>query len=434
MASQEIVIQMLRFFLNLDKRWAKRLSKFPLFIFMVLILTLNSFSQTEYWIHPQDTDPQITTWLDSHYVCINTDIANKNVLFLFLTGSYGKPKNTQFITRSAANLGYYAINLTYPNTWTVGSFCKDSEDPDCYEKVRLEIIDGQDRTDKVDISRSNSIENRLIKLLLYLNTRHPEQNWAQFLTASNEIIWSKMIVAGFSQGGGHVGVIAKYHTVKKVIFFASPKDYSDYYDSPAAWLFDAHITPAEKYFGFNHVEDKLDKQLQNWSALGMPDSNHVINVDTSTYPYENSHRLVTNEEPRVEGKYHSCVVKDKTTPLSVDGTPLFQPVWDYLIANSDTVVNVISSEPQFPSNFHVRFYPNPFNPFTTFEFFLPKTSVVLLSVYSINGKLVNQLINRILAPGYHKVLFDGSQLCSGIYFYKIQAGKMTRAGKIILIK
>ena len=306
------------------------MNKFIGFILLFLSLYAYSFSQTEYWIHPQDTDSKISAWLDSHYVCINTDVVNQNLLYLFFSGSYGKPKKTQLITQAAANNGYYSINLKYPNSWTVGSLCNFSKDPECYEKVRLEIIDGQDRTNKVNVNRSNSIENRLIKLLIYLNTNHPEQNWSQFLTASDEIIWSKIIVSGFSQGGGHAGMIAKYHHVSRVIFFASPKDFSDYFNAPAAWLYDTHITPAEKYFGFNHFGDNSAEQLEIWSALGMPDSVHVINVDSCGYPYEASHQLLTHKDLCVERKYHACVVTDNATPLLIDGTPLFKDVWRYL--------------------------------------------------------------------------------------------------------
>lgn len=421
------------------------MNKLTGFVFFFLALQAYSLGQTEYWIHPHDTDPQISAWLDSHYVCINTDVVNQNLLYLFLPASYAKPKNTQLITQAAANNGYYSINLMYPNSWTVGSLCNFSEDSECFEKVRLEIIDGQDRTNKVNVNRSNSIENRLIKLLIYLNNNHPEQNWSQFLTASDEIIWSKIIVSGFSQGGGHAGVIAKYHLVGRVAFFASPKDYSDYFNAPAAWLYDTHMTPAEKYFGFNHFEDGPAEQLEIWSALRMPDSAHVINVDSCGYPYESSHQLITHEEPRVEGKYHACVVTDNATPLLIDGTPLFKDVWRYLFSVSDTAVSIISRESHYISDYQIRSYPNPFNSTTIIQFQIPEQSSVRLSIFDLRGRKITELMNEVVSAGKYHIKWKGRDdsgniVSSGIYFSKvsIRSGTATRlfnkTNKLILIK
>ncbi len=413
-----------------------RLNSFVLFFFA---LYAYSFGQTGYWVHPQDTDPQISAWLDSHYVCINTDVVNQNLLYLFLPASYAKPKNTQLITQAAANNGYYSINLKYPNSWTVGSLCNSSEDPECFEKVRLEIIDGQDRTNKVNVNRSNSIENRLIKLLIYLNTNHPEQNWSQFLTASDEIIWSKIIVSGFSQGGGHAGVIAKYHLVNRVAFFASPKDYSDYFNAPAAWLYDTHITPAEKYFGFNHFEDGLAEQLEIWSASGMPDSAHVINVDSCGYPYEDSHQLITHEEPRVEGKYHACVVTDNATPLLIDETPLFKDVWRYLFSVSDTVVSIISRESHYLSDFQIRSYPNPFNPLTTIAYSLPEPGVISINIFNSMGRLVQTIYEGYQSDRLHHLKWNGrnaqgEQSASGVYFVQFRFKDQFLSRKLLLVR
>ncbi len=80
-------------------------------------------------------------------------------------------------------------------------------------------------------------------------------------------------------------------------------------------------------------------------------------------------------------------------------------------------------------------YPNPFNPSTSIEFFLPKQSAVTLRVYDIVGKEIATLINNDKRKeGFHQINFDGSNLSSGIYYYKISAGEFTDIKKMMLVK
>lgn len=80
-------------------------------------------------------------------------------------------------------------------------------------------------------------------------------------------------------------------------------------------------------------------------------------------------------------------------------------------------------------------YPNPFNPSTSIEFFLPKQSLVNLKVYDLVGKEVATLVNNDLRKeGLHQVTFDGTNLSSGVYYYKITAGEFTDIRKMLLVK
>ncbi|TNE69938.1 T9SS type A sorting domain-containing protein [bacterium] len=79
-------------------------------------------------------------------------------------------------------------------------------------------------------------------------------------------------------------------------------------------------------------------------------------------------------------------------------------------------------------------YPNPFNPSTIIKFNLPSSTRVDLSVYSIDGKLVSQLVNRELSSGLHEVSFDGTGMSSGVYFYRLSTNSVSLTNKMILIK
>ena len=79
-------------------------------------------------------------------------------------------------------------------------------------------------------------------------------------------------------------------------------------------------------------------------------------------------------------------------------------------------------------------YPNPFNPSTTIGFDLPEKAVVQIDVFNETEKKVATIVNSTLQPGSHTVQFDASELSSGTYIYRIQAGSFSETRKMILIK
>lgn len=79
-------------------------------------------------------------------------------------------------------------------------------------------------------------------------------------------------------------------------------------------------------------------------------------------------------------------------------------------------------------------YPNPFNPSTTIKFQLPKDGFVTLKVYDILGKEITTLLNEEKSQGKYEVTFDASNLSSGVYIYKLQAGDFVNSKKMLMIK
>ncbi|MCX6640627.1 MAG: M6 family metalloprotease domain-containing protein [bacterium] len=80
-------------------------------------------------------------------------------------------------------------------------------------------------------------------------------------------------------------------------------------------------------------------------------------------------------------------------------------------------------------------FPNPFNPTTAIRFDLPDVSPVTLTVYDINGRIVRAMHASPLQSGSQEITFDGSNLASGIYLYRLEAGSYTAAGgKMVLLK
>jgi archaellum component FlaG (FlaF/FlaG flagellin family) len=79
-------------------------------------------------------------------------------------------------------------------------------------------------------------------------------------------------------------------------------------------------------------------------------------------------------------------------------------------------------------------YPNPFNPETTIDFKISSTTLVSIKVYDLLGKEVAVLINEVKQPGMYRVSFDGGNLASGVYFYKMIAGDFSSVRKMNLLK
>ena len=79
-------------------------------------------------------------------------------------------------------------------------------------------------------------------------------------------------------------------------------------------------------------------------------------------------------------------------------------------------------------------YPNPFNPTTTIGFTLPSESIVKISIYNLIGQKVAEVVNSKFSSGNHSVDFNATNLASGIYLYKIEAGSFTSVKKMQLMK
>lgn len=94
--------------------------------------------------------------------------------------------------------------------------------------------------------------------------------------------------------------------------------------------------------------------------------------------------------------------------------------------------------PEWPTELRQN-HPNPFNPTTTISFYLSQASPVRVSIYDVNGRLVATVLDEVLPPGNHEAQWQGlnnrrEPAASGVYFYRLAAGRERLTRKMTLVK
>ena len=79
-------------------------------------------------------------------------------------------------------------------------------------------------------------------------------------------------------------------------------------------------------------------------------------------------------------------------------------------------------------------FPNPFNPATKIIYKIPEKSFVTIKVYDVLGNEITSLVNEEKSAGEYTINFNGAELPSGIYFYRLQAGSFIETKKMVLMK
>ena len=284
-------------------------------------------------IAPQATDPAIDQFLDNHYALLDTSVHSMHRLLVFMGGTGQFPSQFLLVQNEAARLGYHVIGLEYVNSGGIAKICPPTTDPAaCFENVRLEVIDGVDRTPLITVSPANSIDNRLDKLLRFLVAQYPREHWSQYIDHKGPK-WTRIAVAGLSVGGGEAAMIAKLRLVDRVVMFSSVPDSIGKQSVP--WVAQ-HRTPSNRYYGLAHNRDGFFVPiLASWDSLGLAAFGPSTVIDGAHAPYGHTHMLVTGITP-VGGfvglNAHASTATDAFTALAVDGTPLLLEAWRYMLS------------------------------------------------------------------------------------------------------
>lgn len=202
------------------------------------------------------TDSAIATVHGPHIAVYDPNAHPRHRLLLFLVGTRSKAASSLPIDTAFARWGYHAISLDYEDNVIVVS-CAHSLDPSAFGRYRQAIVTGAPVSTRIHVDAANSILNRFQKLLVYLVEHDPKGGWSQFLS-DGQPVWSRVIVAGHSQGAGHAAYIGKLFKVDRVLMFSGPQDYMDNLHKPAPWQGRTSATPPSRFFAFLNRKDPFN--------------------------------------------------------------------------------------------------------------------------------------------------------------------------------
>ena len=226
-------------------------------------------------------------------------------------------------------------------------------------------------------------------------------NWIQKPSGSGATFYSLSFRS--EQNGYAVG---DYNTIIRTTdggesWFPSNSGISNPYQKFSCISFDYPTDLIGWISGFDGVILRTMDGGETWVRQEVP-----INVDY------NSIKIISNSVAYAAGGY-GVVIKtsngDATTAINT---------------NTETAKNFILKQN----------YPNPFNPVTNLEFGISKLGFVSLKIYDVLGKEVAVIVNNNVNPGTYKYNFDGSNLVSGVYFYRLEAGDFTDVKRMVLVK
>lgn len=265
-------------------------------------------------VEPSEADPSVKNWDSAHIVMYDKGIKNNKIL-LWLTGTKGSTDHVpQSFFKTALDQGYRIIALSFMSTPGVSQVCKGSylsKNVDCAAEFRRKRIYGDNTFLPIPDQYQDAIIPRLTKLLQYLSKNDKDGAWSQYLNESTgKPVWSKIAIAGQSQGGGMAEFIAQHESVARIISFSGGWDYSDSRTKKiAGWYSQKLLTSPENVFATYHVKEVAAKELAEiYKELHIPAEN-VFALDQP---------IVQNTNKRTPpNPYHVEGVKN----------PVYQPIW-----------------------------------------------------------------------------------------------------------
>lgn len=167
------------------------------------------------------------------------------------------------------------------------------------------------------------------------------------------------------------------------------------------------------------------------SQSGLPYTNFTYCVDSVWSPPDSVCEDYTSIESAISISDDDVVHAAIASGITFYG----DIVYTYLIP-----INSVDERAKIvPWNHYFSVYPNPFNSHITISYILDKKSKVNLYIYNSLGQVINIIENNILPPGEHLSLWngtgrDGSNICSGIYFIRLEVDDVSSVKKVNLLK
>jgi len=107
----------------------------------------------------------------------------------------------------------------------------------------------------------------------------------------------------------------------------------------------------------------------------------------------------------------------------------------YCLEGNEEIVGIKDNTPTVPIDFSLsQNYPNPFNAQTTIQYSLPEAAHVVIDIYNLAGQKIETLIAENKQAGCHQIIWDASEISSGIYFYRLTADDFSQSKRMLFLK
>jgi hypothetical protein len=243
--------------------------------------------------------------------------------------------------------------------------------------------------------------------------------------SNDQVNWSEVVVNASSASeewtvNQFVPQLARY---VKLVFISStnnPNNWANLWEAQILGEEESFTTELSSYTGFVDSNDVV----LNWiTSSEMNNSGFEVERQTNDADFEvigfvegngttsEANNYSFTDEDLPAGKYSY-----RLKQMDFEGSYNYSDTLDFEISNIvdiNELGNVINAYQLYQN------YPNPFNPQTTIRFDIKEENFVNLSIYNVLGEKVKELVNDVLPSGSHEVKFDGSELSSGIYIYRL---------------
>ena len=260
----------------------------------------------------------------------NPDLADRTIrkspLLLFLAATRARPMDYRKFLSTATGAGYHVLALDYANTGlSVQATCR--ADSECYTAVQRNRLTGTHPGNFSSVSPADSILARLRAAITYLKARDAAGGWGRYLQGST-LRWSRMVVAGHSQGGGESAYIAHLHKVRGALMFSSPVETTN--GVAASWMYHPGKTASSRLYAFEDDSDMFFSKIRgSWKMLGMDHFGAPQDVGSGR-PLR-SHELISTRAIGDAHESHSRTITDRS-PTTAQGVPVFRAVWKWMLA------------------------------------------------------------------------------------------------------
>ena len=188
------------------------------------------------------------------------------------------------------------------------------------------------------------------------------------------------------------------------------------------------VDAADLPVGFNFTPEALDSL--GYNAIPDTTKEHTYLPITLTY---------TDDDTTRYGESSYSFNRKFTASIYSFGVTLSDSLLQYI--RIENIITGIEGSKILPADYSLsQNYPNPFNPATRIKYSIPQESHVIIKVYDVLGNEVTTLVDGIRVSGNYEVKFNGLNLSSGIYFYRIDASSVegnkhySKVNKMILLK